>query len=69
MKHAELTPQACAIATEPQMLKLASLLEKADKIGVSAAGLDLPTGYLFVRIDYPAGPIYGGISPEGDLST
>ena len=72
MKKAELTQQACEIATKPQMRKLAHLLsgEWVTGITATAAGFDLPPGYLNVRIDYDGrSPIYGGISPEGDLST
>lgn len=39
------------------------------KINVTKAGFDLPDGYLTVNIVYATGGIYGGLSPQGDLST
>lgn len=73
MKKAELTQQACEKATVAQMQALARILDSptVQRIDVTGAGFDLPSGYLTFRVDYNQGssPMYGGISPEGEVST
>ena len=44
--------------------------EKIEQITVQNGGLGLPEGYLaFIQVYTSEGTIYGGISPQGDVST
>lgn len=76
MKTAEFSPEAVAAATTDQAAAILRILRNANvtNINVVKAGFDLPEGYLGFRYDYdsgfaPAGSIYGGIAPNGDVST
>jgi hypothetical protein len=68
-----ITRQAIDIITREQCDALVRLSEsdKLDKVVVSTGStLDLPDGYLAFRQDWKTGqPIYGGIAPNGDVST
>ena len=73
MPNARFTLQALEELTLPQRDSIVRMLrnEHIRGIDVQLGGFDLPDGYLFFRKDYADGstPLYGGISPEGDVST
>lgn len=66
-----ITSQALEIMTIPQrdaLIRLAN--ERVQNVSVQRGGFDLPEMYLAFRQDYKEGtPIFGGISPNGDVST
>lgn len=67
----DLTREAMAAMTVEQRDALVRIAnDRVKSVGVQKGGLDLPDGYLAFRQDYPTGtPIYGGIAPNGDVST
>ena len=68
-----LTHQALDVLTPEQVSSLVRLStpETVDYIIVQKGGFDLPEGYLAFAVHYKEHntPMYGGISPEGDVST
>lgn len=75
MKTANLTHEALSTVTPEQIRALIRLLntEHTAQMTVTKGGFDLPDGYLAFRLDY-ADPgngtsIFGGIDPEGSVST
>ena len=68
-----ITREAIDIITRDQCEALVRLSEsdKLDKLVVTKGDtLSLPDGYLAFRQDWETGqPIYGGIAPNGDVST
>jgi hypothetical protein len=68
-----ITREAIDIITRDQCEALVRLSEsdKLEKLVVTTGStLDLPDGYLSFRQDWKTGqPIYGGIAPNGDVST
>jgi hypothetical protein len=67
-----MTKQACDIATTEQMSALARLHNSSiDFITVQRGGLGLSDSYLAFAVHYIDGstPMYGGIDPEGRVST
>lgn len=67
-----LTKEACEICTEEQLRALFVMANSGTRkhIHVMRGGFDLPDGYLAFRADYrDSGSIYGGIAPNGDVST
>lgn len=73
MSVGKVTKEAFAIMTEPQAKAVARLMEPnaLDRLVVQAGFMELPDGYLgFVQFfDDDSQPIYGGIAPNGDVST
>ena len=66
------TKEAMTVMTIAQRDALVRLANDAvDHIGVQKGGFDLPEGYLAFRQKYAdhSSPIYGGIAPNGDVST
>lgn len=66
------TAEACKACTWAQLNAISYMAdsEYKSKIQVTKGGFDLPTGYLAFRTDYLDGSsIYGGIAPNGDVST
>jgi hypothetical protein len=65
-----LSKEAIEICTEDQLEAICRLMADKHTITVHKAGFDLPDGYLTFILKYESGStIYGGISPEGDVST
>lgn len=68
-----LTREAAAIATEPQIRRLAVLHGTSSDTEISAwaATFDLPSDYLGFRVKFASngGDLYGGIAPDGSAST
>jgi len=65
------TKEALGLMTESQRDTIRNMCDgdAIDNIDASVA-FDLPTGYLALWLRYKTGNnIYGGLSPEGDLST
>ena len=75
MSAVAFTSGAIKICTAPQLqaIKRIAVKPAIELVDVHVGGFDLPEGYLTFRIDYPNrgiySTIYGGISPEGDVST
>lgn len=74
MASVAFTREAIQICTEAQLFAISEMSTNSSfiLIDVHAAGpFDLPSGYLTFRADYKdaTGSIYGGVSPEGDIST
>jgi hypothetical protein len=56
--------------TAEQYKALEELAKRWNRIHVGNGTFDLPRGYITVRLFYKDGTsIYGGISPEGQVST
>jgi hypothetical protein len=67
-----LTKEALTLLTPEQKDKLVALFKAGhiEQIAVMAGSFDLPEGYVTVWMTYNTGnKIFGGISPEGELST
>jgi hypothetical protein len=75
MPNVRFTTQALESTTLAQRDALVRLCRQNETdtirgIDVQLGGFDLPDGYLAFRCDYINGqPMYGGISPEGEVST
>jgi hypothetical protein len=72
MPNVRFTELALESLTREQKEALVVLVRglKVRGIDVQAGGFDLPDGYVAFRVDYVDGqPMYGGISPEGEVST
>jgi hypothetical protein len=70
MKTLEISKSALESATPDQLESIWHLLLKFPKVSVGLAGFDLPTGYLAFVETYENGMnIFGGIAPNGDVST
>lgn len=67
----EFTLEALGILTKEQQKSLLNLYhDNVTTIVVAKGMFDLPEGYITFRCDYRTGQsMYGGISPEGDVST
>lgn len=57
------------VATEAQSKSLAYLAHNWHGVHVFHGAYGLPEGYLSITLDPNGHPVYGGISPEGDVST
>ena len=70
MADVEFTIQGIERVTQPQIEAIRRFTENRHKVEVGIA-FDLPEGYVcFVSTHYPSGnQVYGGISPEGEVST
>jgi hypothetical protein len=56
--------------TSDQLKSLKDLAKRWSRVLVGHGTFDLPEGYITVQLYYASGlRIYGGISPEGDVST
>jgi len=66
-----MTKSACEICTTKQLRELAHMHgDRPILIFVQKAGFELPNGYLSFRLKYdPNNSIYGGIAPDGSVST
>ena len=74
-KTVEITPEALKTVTDEQLTAIARLIgaDSVAHIVVAAGGFDLPSGYLSFRYDFKdpgnGSSIYGGIGPDGAVST
>lgn len=70
---AHFTRQALEAVTAEQTFAIAHIMEspRCKVVDVQLGGFELPEGYLGIRIDYEGGttPIYGGVAPDGSVST
>lgn len=59
------------LATPGQIAALVHLVGEAHHVHVTKGMFDLPEGYLSFRQDYASGngTVYGGIGPDGSVST
>jgi hypothetical protein len=57
------------IITNKQRERLQEDAEKWHGIWVYHGAYGLPAGYLSITLDPNGHPVYGGISPEGEIST
>lgn len=72
MRTATFTLEALETATPEQMMAVNRLLipETVRNVDVQRGGFDLPDGYLAVAVEYVSGScLYGGIDPDGSVST
>lgn len=72
MKTANFTVEALDAATDEQIDAVARLLrgDSSAAMDVHEGGFGLPNGYLAFRLDYEGGgSMYGGIDPDGSVST
>lgn len=72
MRKIEFTPEALGIMTLEQRDRIRQLFDDGSIVHSVRASVDLslPTGYIYVIIQYsPGEPIHGGIDPEGSMST
>jgi len=72
MPNIRFTVQALECLTTKQAEALARLARGVEVRGIDVqfGGFDLPNGYVGFRVDYVDGqPMYGGVSPEGEVST
>ena len=69
--HIRLSFEAAEMITEPQIRAAAKLTGGGKNlVEVFAGTFDLPQGYVTFWQNYESGGrIYGGISPEGEVST
>ena len=71
--YAQINKEALEILTGEQAKSIARMCtDKTQALTIQKGGFDLPDGYVtFLRVYDPrfGGSIYGGISPEGDVST
>jgi hypothetical protein len=67
----EMTRDALEIMTPEQQQSILRLSDEQHLVVVGRGMFDLPQGYLSFRSEYlPAGSsIYGGIAPDGQVST
>ena len=66
----EITKNALDSATPDQLEAIWHIMLKFPKLTVGVGGFDLPSGYLTFIEEYSDGTmVYGGISPEGQVST
>ena len=55
--------------SDRQVERLNELARRWRGVEVFPGTFDLPPGYISIKLDPHGHPIYGGISPEGDVST
>jgi len=69
----QVTPSVQKIATDQQALAIFSMLcnPKLERLNIQVSGLGLPDDYLAFCQEWHEGgqPIYGGIDPQGVVST
>jgi hypothetical protein len=66
----EITKTALDIVTTEQREAIWQLLTSFTKVTVGVGGFDLPDGYLTFVEEYSNGTmVYGGIAPDGRIST
>lgn len=54
---------------DAQRARLEALAESWRGVEVTGGDWSLPPGYITITLDPNGHPVYGGMSPEGDVST